>query len=111
MNHREFMHDMRHRLPNAPAYKVETRAYKNASGVDEMIHLPKSWWDYVDWADPNTDIDFAAWIIHCDQNQTEGYTLSHQLWYWLWTDHCNRFRNGDPTPNPYPPMGYEGWAG
>lgn len=110
MNQREFLDNLRHFTPNSEAYEIEARAYKNARQIDELIHLPKSYWDYVEWAEKNTNINFATWVIHCDQNETTGYTLSHQLMYWLWLDECNRFRAGDPTPNSYPPMGYEGWA-
>ena len=110
MNQIEFLNYLRHGLPNSPEYEIEPRVYKNAKGVDEIIHLTRNYWRYVDWADQNTDIDFANWVIHCDQNPTAGYTLSHQLMYWLWTDECNRFRQSHPTPHPYPPMGYESWA-
>lgn len=110
MNQQEFLHHIRHCTPNADAYDIEARAYKNTHQIDALIHLPKSYWDYIEWAEKNTEINFANWVVHCDNNPCEGYTLSHQLMYWLWTDECNRFRVGDPTPNSYPPMGYEGWA-
>lgn len=110
MNHQEFLHYLRHNTPNNEAYEIEARAYKNGKGIDELISLPRSYWRYVEWAENTTDIDFATWVIHCAQNPVEGYTLSHQLMYWLWTDECNRFRAGETTPEDYPPMGYTGWA-
>ncbi|MCV6545683.1 MAG: hypothetical protein OIF56_00095 [Cohaesibacter sp.] len=73
--------------------------------------MTRNYWDYADWLEETVDeVSIAEWVVHCDKNPCEGYTLSHQLMYWLWFDECNRFRAGDPTPNPYPPMGYEGWA-
>ncbi|MEP3198207.1 MAG: hypothetical protein ABJO57_10080 [Lentilitoribacter sp.] len=110
MNQREFLQDLRSRSPNDERYEIEVRAYKNAKGVDQLIYLQRGYWRYVAWAEKNTDINFAEWVVHCDQNPSEGFSLSHLLMYWLWTDHCNRYRASDPTPDSYPPMGYEGWA-
>lgn len=110
MNNIQYLNDLRRRSPNTETYEIEARPYKNAEGVDELIYLQRGYWRYVEWAEKNTEIDFAAWVIHCANHPCEGYSLSHQLMYWLWTDHCNRFRAGDPTPYDYPPMGYEGWA-
>ncbi|MCG8405203.1 MAG: hypothetical protein MI923_08410 [Phycisphaerales bacterium] len=110
MDNRKYLADLRRRMPNRPSHKIEARSYKNASGVDELIYLPTGYWNYVEWAEKNTEIDFADWVVHCDTNPSEGFCLSHLLMYWLWTDECNRFRQGLPTPHPYPPMGYEGWA-
>ena len=101
---------MRTKTPNAPSYDVIGRAYKNAKGVDEIIHLQRSYWDYVEWLESTTEIKFADWVVHSGNNPVEGYTLSHLLMYWLWKDECNRFRESLPTPNSYPPMGYEGWG-
>ena len=110
MNHQEYITHLRTRTPSAPNFDVIGRAYKNAQGIDEIIYLHSCYWDYVAWLEDTTDIKFAAWVVHCDNNPSEGYTLSHLLMYWLWTDECNRFREGLPTPYPYPPMGYEGWG-
>lgn len=110
MNQREFLQNLRSRSPNAETYEIEARAYKNAKGIDELIYLQRGYWDYIAWAEQNTDIDFSHWVVHCDNNPSEGFTLSHLLMYWLWNDHCNRFRAGDPTPDSFPPMGYEGWG-
>lgn len=104
------MAHMRTKTPNAPSYDVIGRAYKNAKGVDEIIHLQRSYWDYVEWLESTTEIKFADWVVHSGNNPVEGYTLSHLLMYWLWKDECNRFRESLPTPNSYPPMGYEGWG-
>jgi len=110
MNHQEYMTHMRTRTPSTPTYDVVARAYKNAKGIDEIIHLHRCNWDYVEWLEANTGISFAEWVVHCDKNPSEGYTLSHLLMYWLWTDECNRFREGLPTPHSYTPVGYEGWG-
>lgn len=110
MDNKAYLGDLRRRSPNRESYQIEARPYKNAQGIDELIYLPKGYWDYVAWAEANTEIDFAHWVVHCDNNPHEDYSLSHLLMYWLWLDECNRFRAGEPTPNPYPPMGYEGWA-
>lgn len=105
------MHYIRNRTPNGFGYDVISRTYKNAKGLDEVVWLNRSYWDYADWLEiEEPDVSIADWVIHCDKNAVEGYTLSHQLMNWLWIDECNRFRQGLPTPNPYPPMGYEGWA-
>ncbi len=109
MDHHEFMKYLRH-VPNLPSYKVVSRVYKNAKGVDEFIWLHQCYWDYVEWLEARGDINFSEWVVHCDNNPFEDWTLSHLLMYWLWLDECGRFRQGLPTPNPYPPMGYEGWA-
>ena len=109
MNHQEFMRSLR-RVPNHPNNKIVARTYKNAKGADELIFLHQVHWDYVEWLEARGDIDFAEWVIHCDNNPVEDFTLSHLLMYWLWEDECIRFREGMPTPHPYPPMGYEGWA-
>lgn len=111
MNQKEFLDHLRYRTPNSDSYNVEPRSYKNAKGIDELVFLTRNYWDYADWLEETVDeVSIAEWVVHCDKNPCEGYTLSHQLMYWLWFDECNRFRAGDPTPNPYPPMGYEGWA-
>jgi hypothetical protein len=110
MNHHQYLQDLRRRSQNLDRHEIEARAYKNAKGVDELIYLTKGYWEYVEWAEKNTEIDFATWVVHCDNNPSEGFSLSHLLMYWLWTDECNRFRAGDPTPDAYPPQGYQGWA-
>ena len=69
------MAHMRTKTPNAPGYDVIGRAYKNAKGVDEIIHLQRSYWDYVEWLESMTEIKFADWVIHCDNNPSEGYSL------------------------------------
>ncbi|WP_037226941.1 hypothetical protein [Roseobacter sp. GAI101] len=104
------MNFLRGGTPSTANYDPVARVYKNASGIDEIIHLHRCYWAYVDWLEATTDIKFINWVVHCDKNPSEGYTLSHLLMYWLWTDECDRFRAGLPTPNPYPPMGYEGWG-
>lgn len=106
MNHQEFMRYLRDQSPEYIDDKVTPRAYKNASGVDEIIHLHESYWDYMGWLEETTEIKFADWVVHCDKNPAKDHTLSHILMYWLWLDECNRFRNGMPTPNSTPPMGY-----
>lgn len=111
MNHSEFMHYIRNQTPSGRGFDVVPRTYKNAVGVDEVVWLNRSYWKYADWLqDTEEEVDIAEWVIHCDKNNVAGYTLSHQLMFWLWTDECNRFRQGLKTPNTYPPMGYEGWA-
>src|SRR3546814_280170 len=110
MNHIEYLRDLRRRSPDEATYEIEARPYKNAQGVDELIFLTRGYWRYVDWAEKNTEIDFANWVVHCCNYPCEGFSLSHLLMYWLWLDHCARFYAGDPTPNDYPPMGYEEWA-
>jgi hypothetical protein len=106
MNHQEFMTYLRDQTPENRDDIPTPRAYKNARGVDEIIHLHESYWDYVDWLETTTDIKFADWVVHCDKNPAEDYTLSHLLMYWLWTDECGRFRVGLPTPSSTPPIGY-----
>lgn len=109
MDHEDFMYSLRHGTPDKPAYQTQGRVYKSASGVDTFIHLNTCHWEYVDWLEDQGDIDFAEWVIHCDANPCEGYTLSHHLMYWLWTDECRRHRYGAPTPSDTPPDGYTLW--
>lgn len=105
MNHQEYMHYLRKGTLSHPAYDAVPRSYKNAQGIDTIIHLHRCYWDYVDWLEANTDIRFEDWVVHCDQNPTEGYTLSHQLMYWLWMDECARYEQGLATQYNFPPMG------
>lgn len=89
------MDHIRRDAPYHPSYDVIARAYKNASGIDEMIYLHRVCWDHVDWLEANTDINFADWVVHCANNPAPDFTLSHLLQYWLWVDECNRHRNGE----------------
>jgi hypothetical protein len=104
------MHWLRTGLPNHWSYEIEARPYNNAKGVDEMIFLTRANWDYVDFLEAEGETNFADWVVHCDETPFEDWCLSFLLMYWLWTDECGRFRQGLPTPHPFPPMGYEGWA-
>ena len=110
MDHQEYMHWLRHSTPNHPNYEPVARSYLNAAGVEEVLFLPSSTWDYADWLEATTDHRIADWVIAADKLDRDDYTLSHILWYWLWNDECDRFRSGLPTPHPYPPTGYDGWA-
>jgi hypothetical protein len=110
MNHLEFMHHLRKQEALNPAHAPTARTYPNNAGVDALIHLPESMWDYVDWLEARGDIDFSAWVIHCEKTPCEGYTLSHLLMYWLWLDECRRHRAGLPTPNAILPAGYEAYG-
>lgn len=110
MNQQEYMHWLSTALPNHWSYETVARPYKNAKGVDEMIFLTPANWDYVDWLEAKDGADFGEWVVHCDQNPFDNWCLSFLLMYWLWKDECGRFRQGLPTPNSFPPMGYEGWA-
>lgn len=110
MSFQEYMHWMRTGTPNHWSYEIVAKPYKNAEGVDEIISMMRCNWDYVDWLEANSEIKFAEWVIHCDKNPWENMCLSNLLMYWLWLDECNRFKEGLPTPNAYPPMGYVGWG-
>ncbi|TCP38787.1 hypothetical protein [Rhodovulum marinum] len=110
MDHKDYMHALRHKTPNHPYYEPEARSYPNASGVEELIFLPASTWAYADFLEANTDIRIADWVIEADELKRDDYTIAHILWFWLWENECDRFRNGLTTPHDMPPMGYEGWA-
>ena len=111
MDNKEYLDGLRRRAPNHENYEIEARPYKNAKGIDELIYLQKGYWRYAEWLEESiNEVSIAEWVVHCDMNPCEGFSLSHLLMYWLWEDHCNRYRAGDPTPYSYPPMGYEGWA-
>lgn len=110
MNQSEFMHYITNRSPSGKAFQPQTRAYKNAADVDTVITLTPGYWEYVEWLEERGDISFAVWVIHCETNPVEDWALSQTLMYWLWLDHCNRHRDGLPTPTAHPPQGYEGWA-
>ena len=103
MNHQEYMRHLRSDPPYHPSYDVITRAYKNASGIDELIHLHRTTWEYVDWLEVNTEIKFAEWVVHCDNNPAPGFTLSHLLQYWLYEGECIRWENGERPPGRKPP--------
>lgn len=105
MDHQEFMHSIRHQVPKKEAYAVLSRTYKNAASADELIFLPKIYWESVDWLEARGDIDFADWVVHCDQDPSEGYSLSHLLMHWLWQDQCYRHMLGLPMKSDLPPLG------
>lgn len=110
MDHQEYMQWLRHHSPSSQGFDIQSRPYKNSEGVEELIFMHHNYWEYVDWLEQNSDIDFADWVVHSCKNPCEGYTLSHLLMYWLWFDECGRFRQGLPTPHSYPPRGYKGWG-
>lgn len=95
MNHQQYMNDLRRSPPYHPGYDVIARAYKNAKGIDELIHLHRTSWQYVDWLEANDHISFADWVIHCDNHPSPGFTLSHLLQYWLYEDECYRWESGE----------------
>ncbi|QFT63783.1 hypothetical protein [Roseivivax sp. THAF30] len=101
MDHLRKMHERRPDSPPTP------RTYENSAGADELIFLPASTWDYVDWLEARGDIDFQTWVLHCEANPTAEMTLSHLLFYWLWLDQCRRHRYGLHTPTNVKPEGYE----
>ena len=107
MDHIAFMDYLRTR--GEPA-DVVPRVYPSIRGTDQVIFLTQGYWDYVDWLEARGVIDFAAWVKHCETHPFEGMTLSHLLMHWLWTDECNRHRNGDETPTNAPPEGFERWG-
>ena len=108
MNLKKFVAYLRH-TPNHPNYALEKRVYKNALGIDEIIIMHQSYWDYVDWLVDVIEIDINEWIVECDKHRGD-YCLSENFMYWLWWDECDRFRQGCKTPNAYPPLGYKGWG-
>lgn len=75
-----------------------SKTYKNHLGVDEIILLPKCYWDIADWLENEGAINFGDWVTHCSQNPHEDWSLSHQLMYWLWHDLSIRHRDGHPMP-------------
>ncbi|RVT87167.1 hypothetical protein DXV76_03520 [Rhodobacteraceae bacterium CCMM004] len=110
MDHIAFMKHLRDHEARDPDRVSTARAYKNAAGIDELIRLPQPSWDYVDWLEAGGDINFAEWVLHCEANPCDGFTLSHLLMYWLWLDACRRYSQGLPTYSPHPPEGYETYA-
>ncbi|GAA6176991.1 hypothetical protein NBRC116593_29100 [Sulfitobacter pacificus] len=110
MSHIEFMQYLQSQAGSDAQHKPVTRLYKNNAGTDVMIHLPQSYWDYVDWSEARGDIDFSYWVTHTEQNPFEDWTLSRLLMYWLWLDECRRHRLGHETPTDTPPEGYEAFG-
>lgn len=105
MNNTEFMHYLRN-LDEADGFnKPLSRFYKNHLGVDELITLPASYWDYVVWLEDRGDSDIGEWVIHCGKHPFEDWTTSHLLMYWLWMDDCGRHEQGLPTYRDVPPDG------
>lgn len=79
------------------------------SNADELITLPKSYWEYVDWLETRGDINFSGWVIHCEQNPHLDTPLSELLMYWLWLDECGRWMNCLPTQTTTIPSGFSFW--
>lgn len=107
MNHFEYMEHLREHEARSLNHKPVARAYRNGAGVDELIHLPQSMWDYADWLEAEGHISMQEWVTHCEANPWQGMTLSHLIMYWLWLDNCRRYRYGEPLPDNVPPEGYE----
>lgn len=107
MSQVDFMQYLQSNSLKDPANAPVMRLCKNHSGADVMIHLPQGYWNYVDWLEQRGDIDFTAWVDHCEATPFEDWPISQLLMYWLWRDNCRRHRNGDPTFSDAPPDGYE----
>ena len=103
----DYMRDLLARSAEHPQLRPVARCYRNAAGTDVLIHLPQSYWDYVDWLEARNLIDFQYWVTHTDQHPFEDWSLSQLLMYWLWLDECRRYRCGDETMTNLPPEGYE----
>lgn len=110
MNNQQYMHHLRHRIPNHPDYKPESRGVDLPDGTTELITLPVSTWAYADWIETRTDIRVVDWVSKAKALNNPTYTVSHIIWYWLYNNECDRFTVGDETPNPFPPVGYKGWG-
>lgn len=110
MNHIQYLHHLREFEAKNPNHAVQARAYINAAGADELIFLPQSMWEYVDWLEARGYIDFQVWVLHCEANPVETFTLSHLIMYWLWLDDCRRHRYGLPTHTNVLPEGYEAYG-
>lgn len=85
------------------------RNYPNSAGADELIFLPRNYWDYVDWSEARGDMDFAAWVIHCERNPHFDTPISELLMYWLWVDECGRWLHCKPTMSKTLPRGLAFW--
>jgi hypothetical protein len=107
--HLKYMQWLRERNAIDPSFTTTSRTYKNLAGADELIWLPNSYWDYVDWMEERGDISFADWVIHCEKNPHEDVSISNLLLYWLWQDECSRWMNCQPTPTTKRPAGLKFW--
>ena len=107
MDNQWYLNDLRERTDGSAKQQIEARPYKNAKGVEELIFLLKETWAYVEWLEENDAIDFAQWVVHCDNNPVETFCLSHLLMFWLWDDECYRHKLGLPTPTQNPPAGFD----
>lgn len=105
MNQYDFEAYLRKHTKSASSEPVG-RTYKNAFGVDEIIVLPRNYWNYVDWLNTRLEVDIQDWIVECDKHRDDK-TLSENLMEWLYWDECDRHRNGHHTPTLRPPIGYE----
>lgn len=106
LTYMRWLHELEARQPHIT---VTSRSYKNTSGTDELIWLSEPYWDYVDWLEARSEISFADWVIHCEQNPHEGASLSSLLMYWLWQDECSRWMNNLPTGSDRLPKGFRFW--
>ncbi|WP_181820821.1 MULTISPECIES: hypothetical protein [Rhodobacterales] len=107
MSQQKYMAYLQSKSKDRPNDPIEMRLYKNMAKADVMIHLPRSYWDFVEWVELRGDISFQDWVIHCEQTPFEDWSISELLMYWLWMDQCNRHRYGLPKPNDVLPEGYE----
>ncbi len=107
--HQEYMRWLHEKSTNSSYNKAVTRTYSNMSNADELITLPKSYWEYVDWLETRGDINFSEWVIHCEQNPHLNIPISELLMYWLWLDECGRWMNCLPTQTTTIPSGFRFW--
>lgn len=110
MSQHDFMQYLSSFSSKSPTYEPLSRVYKNSQDLDTVITLPRGYWEYVDFLESRLEMSFLTWVKHCDRQPFQDWSLSQLLMYHLWEDECRRFRQGLPTPNPCPPMGFQGWA-
>ena len=64
MNHLDYVRSIRRREGDHPNYRLEARTYKNAAGMTQLIYLPVTVWDYVEWMQIEDGIQFQDWVLH-----------------------------------------------
>lgn len=109
MDNRRYMSWLRREEAHAGGNRIFSRPYRNAASADVLVTLTDGYWRYVDWLEDRGDICIADWVRHCEANPDEAMPLSELLVYWLWTDECNRWVLGEPTPGTTKPQGFGFW--
>lgn len=93
-------------LPMREGNEFVGRTIENAFGAEEVVRLPKVWWEYYDWCIEVADLDMVEWIKYMDKHRLADVSFDLYLWRSLWEHECRRYYHGHHVPTLTPPEGY-----